>query len=248
MAIEAHDDLGLRIFIDGLGSYVVDPAATRVGCHRAEGAPDLEWQRALACYVLPFTALLHGLEVLHAGAVDVGGDAIAVVGRSGAGKTSAGLRLRLRGAGFLTDDALAVEVADGVVVAHPGPGVANLPGDQLEILSRADRARAGRVFQTEGDEHRALVRRTTEPRPLRAIYVLEHSAGGPLQIERVADPFVVLGMTFNLALRTESRLRRHFEISEAIARTVGVHRVRVPPDCDAEAVADALHAHVGGRR
>ena len=63
-----------------------------------DGTGPGEWQRFLIAQVLPFAAALHGLEVLHASAVTVAGRALALLGPSGAGKTSLALALCRTGA------------------------------------------------------------------------------------------------------------------------------------------------------
>ena len=76
--------------------------------------------------MLPFAALLQGLEVFHASAVVQGGEAIALLGPSRAGKTSLALELCARGASFLADDVLALETREDALFAHPGSPVAGV--------------------------------------------------------------------------------------------------------------------------
>ena len=85
------------MFAHGYGHWLL--TARRLVDLRSR-AEDLEawlWQRFLVGQVLPFAALLQGLEVFHASAVVLGDRVVAIVGGSGGGKTSVGLNLVLAG-------------------------------------------------------------------------------------------------------------------------------------------------------
>jgi hypothetical protein len=97
------------------------------------------WQRLLVAQALPFAAVLQGLEVLHAGAVVVDGEAVALSGPSGSGKTSLALALERRGAELLADDVLAVEPAGEELLAHPGAPIAGIDLAEAERLGAQGR-------------------------------------------------------------------------------------------------------------
>ena len=108
VTVDAFADRGFLMWADGFGSAWVAASGSEVLCAPAD-LPAWRWQRFLIGQVLPFAAVLHGLEVFHASAVVLDGRAIAVVAASGSGKTSLALNLVLGGLDFLNDDVLVLE-------------------------------------------------------------------------------------------------------------------------------------------
>jgi hypothetical protein len=101
-----------------------------------------------------------GQESLHGSALERDGRAVAVLGESGSGKSSAALALVDCGWRLLTDDLL-VFGADRRVV--PGPPMLRLPADRAA-------GRAGEPDRT--GKHRVSVTACVEPAPLAAAIVL----------------------------------------------------------------------------
>ena len=93
-----------------------------------------DWQRFLIAQVLPFAAALNGLEVLHASAVAFGDRALALIGASGAGKTSLALAACRLGAELIADDVLALERREDRLLAHPGAPLAGVAHAEAERL------------------------------------------------------------------------------------------------------------------
>ena len=84
--IDAHPRRGYRICGEDQGCYLLSAPGDALRC--AIGTcPAQNWQRFLVGQVLPFAALVAGLEIFHASAVVLGGRALAFTGESGAGKT-----------------------------------------------------------------------------------------------------------------------------------------------------------------
>ena len=217
--IDAVGASGFLAHAEGFGSAWIAADGAEVVWAPAAG----ESQRFLAGQVLPFAAVLRGLEAFHASAVVLDGRALAVVAGSGIGKTSVALELVDRGLPFLNDDVL---VLDTGLLAHPGPGLANV------------------------GEERVAVRRHPEPVPLGALCFLERDAAGAAAaapataaVERLApvDPKLLLAATFNLALRTPERLARQLEVCGRIAETASIFRVRCPAGVGARALAERIH-------
>jgi hypothetical protein len=210
--------------------------------------PDLpawRWQRFLTGQVLPFAAVLQGLEVFHAAAVVVDGRAIAVLAGSGVGKTSLGLNLALRGLPFLNDDVLVLERDElGGVVAHPGAGVANVRRDGSGLAERVRDAGLGGPLGSTEHETRVTVRRHERSVPLGVVFHVQRTGSGdgatiaPLS---PVDPRVLLGGTFNLALRDPERLERQLDVCGRIADSCRIFSVDCPPAVDAAALAEDLH-------
>jgi hypothetical protein len=240
--IEAHAEAGYLIWGPDYGAHLLSRDGRLLRCATAHAC---EWERLLIAQVLPFAALLQGLEVLHASAVAIDNAAIALAGPSGAGKTSVALELcRLGNASFITDDVLALEASGDRLLAHPGPPIAGL-----------DRAEAARLERTGGQRrsalwtnaHELMVRAeaASEPAALAALFLLDRRLDGPKE-PRFA-PLVgagpLLASTFNFVLGGASRLRGLLDVC-ALAAAQRAERVIVGPAVDATALADAIAQRV----
>jgi hypothetical protein len=241
--IDSFGKAGFALWAEGFGSAWVDAAGTEVLCAPAD-LPSWRWQRFLTGQVIPFVAVLRGLEAFHASAVVADGRAIGIVARSGHGKTTLALELLLRERPFLDDDVLVVESsAGGGLIAHPGSALANVREDGRWLAERLVSAGLGRPLGTADGETRVAVRRHPCAVPLGALFLLDRTgAGGTLEIERLApvEPRVLLAATFNLALRSPDRLTRQLDVCAQIAETVAVFRVGCPPEVEAPALAGEI--------
>lgn len=120
-------------------------------------------------------AVLHqrGLLALHAGAVEVHGQAVAFAGHSGAGKSTLVAHLRQRGHRMLGDDLLAVNLdAQGQPWAQPGFARLKLWADALqhlphrqETLARSN-SRLDKYLLATTEDH------CGQPLPLTRLYIL----------------------------------------------------------------------------
>ncbi len=195
--------------------------------------------------MLPLLAVLRGREVLHASAVALDDKVIALVGGSGAGKTSLALQMVARGAELFADDVLALELRDGEVVAHPGAGVVNLsPGERGRLNGMIDESQ---VAGQDEQGMRVVVERETRTLGLAAVYFIERpDVAESVNFERLDSSDRVLGATFNLSILDAERLRTHLEVCAEVARRCGLYRVGVPGSVQASEVAAAIAAHAAG--
>ena len=149
--IDRHPRAGYRLYARHFGLARISRDGDRIVCAPPDVAP-WRWQRFLVGRILPWASLLRGREVLHAGAVRLGDGAVAVIGPSGAGKTSIAVHMVMRGAGFLTDDVLALERTGAEVVAHPGASIAGVrPAERDAIPSASWRALGTVLGHDEGE-------------------------------------------------------------------------------------------------
>lgn len=217
---------------------------------RLRGGPGagglLAWQRLLIAQALPFAAVLQGLEVLHASGVAVDGEAFALLGGSGSGKTSVALALRGLGAEFLADDVLALERDGERLLAHPGAPVAGVASGEVERLRRL--AGFDEELVLAGDEREAMVRLLPHPAPLplAGLFLLERRPEGPSRprFETVVAPPALLAATFNLVLLGGERLEGLLDIC-ALAAGGLVERVVSGPAVDPSMVAEAVAERIG---
>ena len=207
-----------------------------------------DWQRLLVGQVLPFAAVLQGLEVLHASCVAIGEMTIAVVAAPGMGKSSLAGAMVARGAELVTDDVLAVEAADdGRVMAHPGSGLLKLRPRETARLG-SGRAVLGDDLGEFDDGRRILARVVERPRALTHLVVLSRSVDPeqpPLRLSNDVGASYLIGATFNLLLRSPARMRRQLDLAAAIGTSVDCLHADVGPAMNADQLAEALLDYVG---
>jgi len=236
--IEAHPDSGYLVSGPEYGAHLLSADGRHLRCF-PEGTPDGGWQRMLVAQVLPFAALLHGLEVFHASAVVQGGEVIALLGPSRAGKTSLALELCARGASFMADDVLALETRDGALFAHPGSPVAGVALEHER--GQQDNAADDQVIALNARERIVQVVGAEEPAALGTLLFLDRKADGPERpsFEARVDAQLLLAATFNFVLATPERLQRLLEVA-ALAARLRVELVACGPDTGVRELADAV--------
>jgi hypothetical protein len=245
LRIESDPAWGYLIWGPTYGRNLLSSDGRHVCCS-ADGCAKDAQQRLLIAQVLPFAALLQGLEVLHASAVVGSAGAIALVGPSRAGKTSVALELCRSGASFLTDDVLSLERAGDQLVGHPGTPLAGLDRAEERRLEQAGRRPAGDVVATNSRERLVRMPGGTAPAPLAALFFLDRRPEAPGQpsFERVEDPRRLLAATFNSVLTGPERLRGLLEVCAILARR-RVERVVAGPHVDAGELAVAIERRLG---
>jgi hypothetical protein len=243
-------DGALLLWKAGAGSYLVAGDGASIDCAGAHvGGTD--WQRFLLAQALPAAALLRGFEPLHAAAVTCDGRALAFTGPSGAGKTSLALALTLGGCGLLADDVLSLELVGDDVMAHPGPGLAEIRWATLDALSLHARGRLGRPLAVDERGLRCQVGADERARPLGALYRLELAPAERVpEIERISSPSpaMLLGSSFNFVVRTPARLKAQLYVHARIAGTVPVFRIAAPAGCRPELLAEHVREHAARHR
>jgi hypothetical protein len=240
--IEAHPDSGYLVSGPEYGAHLLSADGRHLRCF-PEGTPDGGWQRMLVAQVLPFAALLHGLEAFHASAVVQGGEVIALLGPSRSGKTSLALELCARGASFMADDVLALETRDGALFANPGSPVAGvaLEHEHEHERGRQDNAADDQVIALNARERIVQVVGAEEPAALGTLLFLDRKADGPERpsFEARVDAHLLLTATFNFVLATPERLERLLEVASLAAR-LRVELVACGPRTTVPELADAV--------
>lgn len=133
-------------------------------------------------------AILHqrGLVPLHANAVEIGGRAVAFMGRSGAGKSTLAAWFLDRGRAVLTDDVCVVEQRDGQPIAHRGLVRLRLWREALERSGR-EAEEAARSFddQDKFDVAMPADRHAPPTLPLGAAVLLARSEDDAFAVRRL---------------------------------------------------------------
>jgi hypothetical protein len=225
--VEAHAQEGYLLWGPAYGAHLLSADGRRLTC-AAGNAGEQAWQRLLVAQVLPFAAVLNGLEVFHASAVVFEGQTVAFTGPSRAGKTSLALELCRLGAGFLADDVLAVESDGARLFAHAGTPVAGV--DHAEARRMTANPATAEVLGANARELLVRMRAAPGPVPLAALFFLDRRADGPAQprFEPAADAQMLLSATFNLVLTTPERLHGQLEVC-ALAAQLLVERIVCGP-------------------
>lgn len=235
--IETHQESGYLISGPEYGAHLLSSDGGRLTCF-PEGLAEGAWQRLLIAQVLPFAALLHGLEVFHASAVVKDGETIAFLGPSRSGKTSLALELCGRGARFMADDVLAVESRGGRLLAHPGSPIAGVDREGSPDQSLAPDER---VVAVNARERMVRMEGAAEPAPLGTLFFIDRRADGPERptFAPSADAQMLLAATFNFVLATPARLRGLLDVC-ALAARLRVELIAADLSVGASQLADAI--------
>jgi hypothetical protein len=182
---------------------------------------------------------------MHASGVVFEDSAVLIAGPPGAGKSSLAAALVRSGARLLSDDAVALQLSDGALIAHAGSMMLQLRPTENHQLSPGERTALGRRASCESGKHRYLRDDAPDSAPLGSVFLLEPSEQAP-PVEQLAavDPFELIGSTFNLSVRTPERLLRQLDVASAIASRGLAHRLRVQPDIDASRLAAIVEQHL----
>src|SRR4051794_23682986 len=241
--IDSHPEAGYRLYARHFGLARISPSGDRVTCAPPDDEP-WSWQRFLVGRILPWAAVLRGLEAFHASAVAVRGRAVAFVGATGAGKTSLAVQLVARGPDFVTDDVLALSREGDEILAHPGAAIASIRPAERDAMPRDWWAGLGRVLGESGKTYVALPR-SRDRLPLGALYFLTQAERSEPEALPVLDPRLLLGSTFVLGVQTPERLRVQLDVCAAIARSVPAFQLPVAPGVTARELAEVVDAHLG---
>ena len=199
-----------------------------------EAGSDLDEVRAFLLTVV-FGALLHQRDdfVLHGSAIAVGGESVAFLGFSGAGKSTTAAAFRRRGHAVLTDDLCVVRpTAEGRSAIHPSFPHMKLWLDSLQELELSP---AGLRRIRHKLEKRTLPLGAEFARaalPIRKLYVLRATDLAELSLVAAAGPekFQILkNQTYRFGfLEGGEQQPRHFEQALRLAQEVPVVIARRP--------------------
>ncbi len=114
--------------------FVLNPEATRIVAWWGDATSLADTATYLLGPVLGFALRLRGVLALHASAVIIDGRAVALVGASGAGKSTTAAAFARAGMPVLADDVLAVRLVDGVLMAYPSYRLLRLWDESERIL------------------------------------------------------------------------------------------------------------------
>ncbi len=152
-----------------------------------------------------------GRECLHGCTVERQGKALAVLGNSGTGKSTAALGLIDRGWRLITDDLLTFDEKGD---ALPGPRYARLG---------SERAAGRHGIPSTGGKVRIQVPSCPEATPLAAIVVLSDTWSQTVRLTGVEAASAILDHPYNPMLTHPGQSRRRFDLALALAERVPVY-------------------------
>jgi hypothetical protein len=244
LSVQRDPDVGFRVWAPRHGCYLVAPDGTNVAAAPSAG-PAWRWERLVLAQVLPLAAALRGLEILHASAVEIAGYAVAFLGGSGVGKTTLAARIVARGAALVTDDVLAVDVANGAVRVHRGGAVARIDPRELRTMTVDERRALGPV-RARAEKWHVTPALASDEIPLGLTYhLVRRPEVDDVEIVGVRpyDPALLLGSAFLSYLVDPERLRRQLDVCAAIAATTPLYQVRIGQGSTSADVSEAVLAH-----
>jgi hypothetical protein len=199
---------------------------------------DAAAQRFLLDTVLWWTAMMRGFELLHASAVTLAGQVLAIVGGTGAGKTSLAIELLDRGGGLFADDVLALRREPDGICIYPGPPVMNVPDAARERT--VGWATPIASFSDQEETWMAVDRTVGEPASLSALVVLDRTASSGLAIRRLpSSPLSLMQWAWGVR-STGARGRECFETFADLAESVPAYHLSARPDVSGNLIAELI--------
>ena len=196
------------------------------------------WQRVLLDTVLWTVSLLRRHELLHASAVLTSAGLVALVGRTGVGKTTLAYDLISRGGVLFCDDIVALTLRDGHAVAHPGPPLMTLSNELDPVAIGAE------VLADLGRERWVAVPRgPLGPESVAAVVLLLRTASEIECARLAATTLEILPHLVSLAHPPERR-RAQFEVAGAVVDDAAVLTLSTPQLADPTVATEALVSHL----
>ncbi len=188
--------------------------------------------------VIAFALRLRGTTCLHASSIAVGGQAIALLGQPGAGKSTTAAAFAHLGYPILSDDVAVLDDQGNRFLVQPGYPRVNLWPNSVRALFGCEEA-LPHITPTWGKRYLPLdqdgYRFQSVPLPLGAIYMLaahEPGLASPIVEEfSASEAFMTLvaNTYVNYVLNAEMR-SREFDVLGRVVATVPVRRVRTAAD------------------
>ena len=225
------DEFELR-YSDGT-KFSVDGLGTSVRATWLDVATIDDMATYLLGPVMGFVLLLRGIHSLHASAVAVGGQAIALVGPAGAGKSTTAAAFATLGYRVLSDDVAALAPRGGDFYVQPAYPCIRLWPEAVEALFGVPDALPlltpnwdKRYLDLDNGSHQFQL----DPLPLAAVYVFgERSADSAApRVEAMSPNDALIALTGNAYvpyLKDKAARAQEFELLRQIVASIPVRRV-----------------------
>ena len=217
------------------GLFHVDADGTSVACATSDPS-DPWWLRLVLDTILWSTALLRGVEALHASAVATEHGVVAFVGPTGSGKTTLALEFLRRGYSLFCDDVLALRRDGGELMAYPSPPFVNVP-----IGWKFDKSVPIRPIAILGDEAWSVAPDASrEAAPLARLFLLDREPRSRLELIPAKASLFALRESCLAHGLISQRERARFELCADLATHVPVSHLRADLETSPEELADLV--------
>ena len=188
--------------------------------------------------VMGYVLRLRGVVSLHASAVAIDEQAIALVGSAGSGKSTTAAAFAQRGLPVIADDVVALAEEAGIFLVQSGYPRVNLWPDSARALFGSEEALPritpnwDKRFLSLGENGFGFA---AKPLPLRAIYLLgtrEESLTAPVTIQVAGSQALaaLVANTYVNYLLDRDMRSREFDVLSRVVTRIPIRRVRTPAD------------------
>ena len=227
--------------------FVVDQLGTEIWADWPEPLTLQDAATYLLGPIMGFVMLLRGLVCLHASAIAIGDEAIAVLGPAGAGKSTTAAALSARGYSILAEDVVTLDERGDRFLVRPAYPCIRLWPASVKALYGSE-TRLPKLTPNWDKRYLDLTERPEqfqqEPLPLAAIYQLterRHDAAAPFvqPLDRSEGLMSLIANTYATKLMDKQMRAREFELLTRVLNNVPLRRViphadpaRIPALCD----------------
>ncbi|MCH7787669.1 MAG: hypothetical protein IIC22_09175 [Chloroflexi bacterium] len=194
--------------------------------------------------------LLHqrGLLVLHGSAIEVDGNAFAIVGWKGQGKSTTAAGLHQRGYDLIADDIVAIDMTNPETpLVLPGIPQIKLWPDSIAAFGIDSGSMSLLHSELEKRAQRVTVTSEQSPKPLKSLYILDQGEAHRIETLPVMDAFsAIIQNAYAARFIGEAGIPPwHFRQCTALIQAVPVHRfTRKPSLALLPEALDMLEAHL----
>ena len=227
--------------------FVLDQNGTRIWAQWPEPLTLEDTTTYLLGPIMGFVMLLRGFVCLHASAIAIGEEAIAIVGPAGAGKSTTAAAFSGRGYRILAEDVLTLDDREDRFLVRPAYPCIRLWPSSVKALYGAD----DHLPKLTPNWDKCYLDLTTrpeqfqrEPLPLRAIYLLDERQddyGAPFiePLERAEGLMSLIANSYSTKLMDKQMRAVQFDLLGRVLSNVPLRRVRphasparIPELCD----------------
>jgi hypothetical protein len=219
--------------------FVVDDAGAEISATWKSPLTIEDTATYLLGPVMGFVMLLRGIVCLHASAIVVGSEAVALVGPAGSGKSTTAAAFAARGFNVLADDVVTLDDRAGRFLVQPAYPCIRLWPNSVATLYGSE-SHLPRLTPNWDKRYLDLMPRfPTQPLPLSAIYLFDERRDEPAapfvkSLERTDALLSLIGNTYTNYLIDKSMQARQFDLLTHVLATVPVRRVT--PHADARRI------------
>ena len=181
--------------------------------------------------VFGYVLLLRGVVCLHASAVVVDNEVIALVGPAGSGKSTTAAAFSSRGFSIIAEDVVTLDDRDDEFLVRPSYPCIRLWPASVKALYGTE-SHLPRLTPNWDKRYLALTREKfgREPLPLSAVYVLgerSHAAAAPFieQLDRAEALLSLIANTYTNYLMDKTMQARQFDLLTRVLQTVPVRKI-----------------------